>query len=840
VIAWLLKILGISDEVVGNFGQAELRWGHGELAALGLALLVPTAWFIVRRQRLNLPHVAPRARQALSACRIGVLLLLVMVLGAPYLHTDETLDLKPVVALIVDDSASMALAAGPFEPAEARALAKLAEAKYPPVSANASENTASGDTASPGSASDETADLAWRKRLNAMSRGDLLAAVLRSVHDAVLEPLAEKFDVKVYRAARRVRPATLASLADETKQPAPPESETNETDLGDAIRQAVDEAQGRKIAGIVLATDGRWTTGPDPVALARSLIDLSPDNAPAPIFSVPVGSEHPAPDVSVIEISAPPQAAKDDTVSVSVTLSSQGFSGHKAMVELQDGDGPVLSSQEVSLSGSRRQTVLFTYNATQVGARLLRSTVLPLPDEAVASNNSATATVRVGLEPAKLLYLEGFARWDFRFLDHALRRDKGMATTFVVESQLEADGVPANIMPETAGLSTLPAKWAEYHVVLLGDISPALLPDEQQKALVAAIENDGLGLIIQCGNRHMPWDFAGGPLAAILPMTFDTPARQPAEPSSSEDAPAQSILHGLLAPAFAPFRMIVTPTGAAHPAFAVSGNASQDRGLWSQMPEFFWAAAGNKLKPGATRLADIELAGGKEKLPILAEQVVGRGRVLVVGCDETFRWRRNVGDRIFYRFWGQALRHVARKQAPDGQLSWLEVEPHSVEPGTPVTIDLYAVDESNRPLNQESVSVTVGGAGKKETLKLERVAEAGYFRGSWTPEELGVVNVEYESGRQPTLSAALDVANSHRELAQPDVDRETLSTLAEISGGALIELPDFVDLPARLAGETVHQQRRYEDDLWDNWFTLLLLAGLYCTDVGIRRVLGLI
>ena len=52
--------------------------------------------------------------------------------------------------------------------------------------------------------------------------------------------------------------------------------------------------------------------------------------------------------------------------------------------------------------------------------------------------------MRVGSEPAKLLYLEGIARWDFRFLDHALRRDKAMATTFVVESQLEADGVSAD------------------------------------------------------------------------------------------------------------------------------------------------------------------------------------------------------------------------------------------------------------------------------------------------------------------------------------------------------------------------------------------------------------
>ena len=212
----------------------------------------------------------------------------------------------------------------------------------------------------------------------------------------------------------------------------------------------------------------------------------------------------------------------------------------------------------------------------------------------------------------------------------------------------------------------------------------------------------------------MPWDFVGGPLAAILPMTFDaSPAKQAEAASQNGDAKSDATLHGLQAPAFAPFRMIVTPTGATHPAFAITGNASQDRGTWSQMPEFFWAAAGNKLKPGATRLADIEMAGGKDKLPILAEQVVGRGRVMVVGCDETFRWRRNVGDRIFYRFWGQALRHVARKPAPGGQESWLEVQPDRVEPGRPVTIDLYAVDASKQAARVRRPCSVVGEAAKK-------------------------------------------------------------------------------------------------------------------------------
>ena len=113
-MAWLLKFLGISSELATHVDGVQLRWAHGELLVIGLVLLVPAAWYIVRRHRHNLPHISPRARNALSVCRIGVLTLLVIVLGSPYLHLDETILHKPVLALIIDESASMGLPAGPF------------------------------------------------------------------------------------------------------------------------------------------------------------------------------------------------------------------------------------------------------------------------------------------------------------------------------------------------------------------------------------------------------------------------------------------------------------------------------------------------------------------------------------------------------------------------------------------------------------------------------------------------------------------------------------------------------------------------------------------------------
>jgi len=42
-------------------------------------------------------------------------------------------------------------------------------------------------------------------------------------------------------------------------------------------------------------------------------------------------------------------------------------------------------------------------------------------------------------------------------------------------------------------------------------------------------------------------------------------------------------------------------------------------------------------------------------MPLLAGHLYGKGYVMFMGFDETWRWRFNTADKYFGRFWNQAV-----------------------------------------------------------------------------------------------------------------------------------------------------------------------------------------
>ncbi len=59
----ILKLIGVGDEILARLDQAVLAFQRPGLLWVGLALLVPAGWLIIRRQRRNLATASPGLRR---------------------------------------------------------------------------------------------------------------------------------------------------------------------------------------------------------------------------------------------------------------------------------------------------------------------------------------------------------------------------------------------------------------------------------------------------------------------------------------------------------------------------------------------------------------------------------------------------------------------------------------------------------------------------------------------------------------------------------------------------------------------------------------------------------
>jgi hypothetical protein len=246
-------------------------------------------------------------------------------------------------------------------------------------------------------------------------------------------------------------------------------------------------------------------------------------------------------------------------------------------------------------------------------------------------------------------------------------------------------------------------------------------------------------------------------------------------------------------------------------------------------------------------LAEVDAPASRAAIVLMAEAPMGNGRVVWIGTDETFRWRRNVGDAMFWRFWGQALRSAARRDDHPSDANWLVLTPGRCEPDSPVLVELNLVDESKKPVEAtlQKVALTRPGAAAATVLELRPAGRPGLSAGTFTPDSAGRHGVRHgpaaaglSAGLATGLRAECVVSEPSRERAQAGVDREALRSLADLSGGAVIEVADFSTIPYKLTKTAVEARTSLEDEIWDTWPVLVLLVGLYCLDVGIRRLSG--
>jgi hypothetical protein len=339
-----------------------------------------------------------------------------------------------------------------------------------------------------------------------------------------------------------------------------------------------------------------------------------------------------------------------------------------------------------------------------------------------------------------------------------------------------------------------------------------------------------LGVIFAVGPRYLPQAYRDRPIEALLPVVPEK-------------------LAGRTAPGYDAFGLELTPTGRAHEVVRLYDEPSRNEETWVSLPPFYWCGAAQRLRPGAVALAvNRALKNDYGPIPLIAYQEAGDGAALYAGLDSTWSWRQNVADRYFYKFWGQALRFVSRRPGDGKDRARLEAAPLKLAPGEEVALALRA------PGGGETAEVTIERIGDVETgradpagvapparLLLHRDPEqagAARFAGKLKIGQEGRFLATYQSSSGPVTAEFLSMEGI-AEFQRPEVNREALEAAAQNSGGKMVELHELDQLVPLLQGETTFRRLRHQQELWDKWFTVLLVALLYCGDVAIRRTFGL-
>jgi hypothetical protein len=798
MLEWFLKTTGSTDkEVLAHLDKAQLALQRPGVLGLGVLLLVPVAYYIYRRQTRNLGSVPHALGVALTVTRVVILALLVVTLSGPYLKIDHKVEKKPIVAFFFDQSQSMQLPAGPFE-VESE-LVKIAQSAGYPVS-------------------DGRIDVEARKALNRIGRDKLAQTVVETSAAPVVRGLAEKFDVRFYRFARELTP--IPADASQLHLPEP-HSAGSATHIGDAVQQLLDEAAGRELAGVVLFSDGQNTGGRSPGETAQAAA-----RAGTPIFGVPVGSPVRLRDVVIVDVFTTRQVSLGDTAQVSITLESQGFDGRSVKVELRDGE-TVLDAKDLVLRSAEQQQLELRFEAKVPGPRYLTINVPVQPEEPdeLKANNSEVAFIRVDKEKIKVLYVEGPPRWDFRFLKNSMRRDNGLGGR---KKEDEPDILlDSELVRKPAGQpSAYPAnldELAEYHTVILGDIAPDRLPAGFLDLLIEAVEKKGVGLIVAAGPRFTPHLYDQR-LHDVLPVKLRKNAA------------------GLPAPVYNPFRLELSPEGAIQEAMLLYDDTGRNQNVWTHMPPYFWCAAAERPAAAATVLAyNPSIEGRYGKTPLVAYHYAGHGRVMFIGTDSTWLWRQNVGDRFFYKFWGQSVRFVARRDESESKKTKIEVQPVRIEPGQTAEVELLAFTAGGAPRSEKNLSLNLTGPEEPRIVNVEAdSASQGRYTGRFTPKVAGNYRLAYEpGGGEDSVEATVHVISTADEMRHPNLNRATLESMSNSSGGQVVELTDLAAIPEKLKGEVRTSHLYREASVWDNWLTLMLLVTVYSVDVGLRRLVGL-
>ncbi len=629
------------------------------------------------------------------------------------------------------------------------------------------------------------------------------------------------------------------------------EADGASTQVVPSVLSVLDELQGQRLAGVVVITDGRDTPSQPPPELAKTLQSYG-----IRVYPIAVGSDQAPHNIEVQSVAVQDSAFKGDIVNVRAVIRATGYEpNHPIRLKLTD------KRTGLPLRGADGRPVTKTFNLADdrpVEEELLfkPEDIGPLTINVEAEKQAGEVNEKDNVLPAQLsvldariavLYVDGYPRWEYRYIKNEMIRDKTVDIsclltsadqTFAQEGDPPHEGFPGPITRFPESIEEL----MPYDVILFGDVDPRQFTDRQLQLVSDFVSKSGGGFGMIAGPRWSPLAYRNTPIESILPVSISRV--QTEDPTAVYDQG---------------FRPVLTREGSDSSIFRFFAERDEnEKYLKESLQPLFWYCRGVIAKPAigivlAEHPADIGPDGHKS--PLLVVSQFGAGRTLFSAFDDSWRWRFYTGESVFDTFWVEQLRYLARGKKLGQRRLTFTADRQTYELGHQVRLRLAVMDAAL--LQQLPAELLVQVKDDKGQViraeKLQKQPGQNDYTSSFAADRVGHYSVKLPPivGDADTMDASIDIIEPRLELSDPRVDRASLAALARetappVAGAAT----DFAKpipieearakLPGMIQSAAKTTQIPLDQPLWNVPAAMVIFMLLLTAEWVLRKVYGML
>jgi hypothetical protein len=294
------------------------------------------------------------------------------------------------------------------------------------------------------------------------------------------------------------------------------------------------------------------------------------------------------------------------------------------------------------------------------------------------------------------------------------------------------------------------------------------------------------------------------PLAEVLPIEFDKQKFGIDSDTRTQEYPAT-----------------LTEAGQRMDWLMLADTPEESLDVWQKkLPGFHWNYPVKKLRAAAVPLIVNPRAKlGDQPMPILTTHYFGKGQVIFMASDETWRWRFNYQDKYFVRFWGQVIYQLGLPSllGETSRRAQVALESSQATLGTKGAVFVRLLNKDHTPRIENQIDAQLDYLDAKDAkdrsqkVRLYPVSKdrPGEYTALLVHDRPGAFELKVNNPEPYTYSFRVDPPKGH-ELEDIGMAEKALREMARTSGGQFYREEDLYRLPDDIQPRTVAYRDRLD------------------------------